>query len=228
MQSQDSRRDRMSAPNEGNGDRDRQQFLLRQAAEAVVGSVQSSRASTSSVGANAATPPHPYGGPPSYNHDFNVLRHHYASSSSAIQPLSVGGFNAMGQMPIPPPPQHRVHFAPPPPPLLQNSAPASSIPIIVSDDIVSGTKRGGWMSPVRRFFILLATFDFLFVVLIWVITIIVRGNSLKVRKLFYPKPNLNLTQLPLITPSLILPYIRRPSSNKYCDTPSGHPCSIAW
>ena len=37
------------------------------------------------------------------------------------------------------------------------------------------------MSPVRRFFILLATFDFLFVVLMWVITIIVRGNSLKVR-----------------------------------------------
>ena len=165
----------MSAPNEGNGDRDRQQALLRQAAEAVVGSVQSSRAS-SSVGATAATPPHPHGGPPSYNHDFNVFHHHHALSSSAMPPppLSVGGFNAMGQIPIPPPPQHRVHFA-------QNSASTSSIPIIVSDDIVSGTKRGGWMSPVRRFFILLATFDFLFVVLMWVITIIVRGNSLKVR-----------------------------------------------
>ena len=167
----------MTAPNMGDGDR--HQALLRQAAEAVVGSVHSSRASSSSVGATAYTPPRPHGGPPSYNHDYNMFPHP-ASSPAMPPPPPLPGFSTMGQMPLPPPPppQHRVQFAPPA--LLQNSASAPSIPIIVSDDIVSGTKRGGWMSPVRRFFILLATFDFLFVVLMWVITIIVRGNSLKV------------------------------------------------
>ena len=52
-----------------------------------------------------------------------------------------------------------------------------SIPIVVSDDVVSGTKRDGWMSPVRRFFILLVTFDALFTALLWVITVIVTGRD---------------------------------------------------
>jgi len=37
-----------------------------------------------------------------------------------------------------------------------------AVPVLVSDDVVSGTKRDGWMSPVRRFFCLLVTFDVLF------------------------------------------------------------------
>ncbi len=59
------------------------------------------------------------------------------------------------------------------------AASTASFPVIVSDDIVSGTKRNGWMSPVRRFFCLLVTFDFLFVSLLWVITVIVTGRDVK-------------------------------------------------
>ena len=50
---------------------------------------------------------------------------------------------------------------------------------MVSDDIVSGSKRNGWMSPVRRFFCLLVTFDLLFTTLLWIITVIVTGRDIK-------------------------------------------------
>ena len=173
----------MSAPNKGNCD-----ASLREAAEAIVDSVQSSRASstlnsssTSAPGVTPATPPY-RGGAPYYYNDFNHMFLQHAPPSMMMPPIGIN--NNAAARPLPPPPQHRVHFAPqplPPPLQSQNSTGTSSIPVIVSDDIVSGTKRDGWMSPVRRFFILLATFDFLFVVLMWVITIIVRGNNLKVR-----------------------------------------------
>eukprot|EP00095_Tigriopus_kingsejongensis_P011920 maker-scaffold507_size152468-snap-gene-0.35 protein:Tk11920 transcript:maker-scaffold507_size152468-snap-gene-0.35-mRNA-1 annotation:"-related lipid transfer protein 3" len=55
----------------------------------------------------------------------------------------------------------------------------TGIPVIVSDDIVSGTRREGWMSPIRRFFCLLVTFDFLFTGILWTMTIIVTGRDLK-------------------------------------------------
>jgi len=51
-----------------------------------------------------------------------------------------------------------------------------AVPVLVSDDVVSGTKRDGWMSPVRRFFCLLVTFDVLFTSLLWLITVIVTGE----------------------------------------------------
>lgn len=51
------------------------------------------------------------------------------------------------------------------------------MPILVSDDVVSGTKRDGWMSPVRRFFCLLVTFDLLFTFLLWIITVLVTGQD---------------------------------------------------
>ncbi len=54
-----------------------------------------------------------------------------------------------------------------------------TFPVLVSDDVVSGTKRDGWMSPVRRFFCLLLTFDVLFTGLLWVITVIVTGRDIR-------------------------------------------------
>lgn len=53
------------------------------------------------------------------------------------------------------------------------------IPVIVSDDVVYGTRRQGWMSPVRRLFCLLVTFDFLFVGILWSMTILMTGRDLK-------------------------------------------------
>ena len=53
------------------------------------------------------------------------------------------------------------------------------VPIIVSDDIVSGSKQDGWMSPVRRFFVLFVTFDVILTALLWAITIIVTGRDVE-------------------------------------------------
>lgn len=51
-------------------------------------------------------------------------------------------------------------------------------PVIMTDDLVSGTQHEGRMSPVRRFFLLLCTFDILFTCLLWVIAILVTGRDL--------------------------------------------------
>merc|ERR1719186_1699452 len=51
-------------------------------------------------------------------------------------------------------------------------------PVIMTDDLVSGTQHGGRMSPVRRFFLLLCTFDILFTCLLWIISILVTGRDL--------------------------------------------------
>ena len=51
-------------------------------------------------------------------------------------------------------------------------------PVIMTDDLVSGTQHGGKMSPVRRFFLLLLTFDILFTCLLWIISILVTGRDL--------------------------------------------------
>lgn len=51
-------------------------------------------------------------------------------------------------------------------------------PVIMTDDLVSGTQHNGKMSPVRRFFILLCTFDVLFLSLLWIISILVTGRDL--------------------------------------------------
>jgi len=48
----------------------------------------------------------------------------------------------------------------------------------MTDDLVSGTQHEGRMSPVRRFFLLLCTFDILFTCLLWVIAILVTGRDL--------------------------------------------------
>jgi len=48
----------------------------------------------------------------------------------------------------------------------------------MTDDLVSGTQHGGKMSPVRRFFLLLLTFDILFTCLLWIISILVTGRDL--------------------------------------------------
>jgi len=54
------------------------------------------------------------------------------------------------------------------------------VPVLVSDDILSGSLTGaGRMSPVRRFFCLLVTFDVLFTGLLWVITVVVTGRDLE-------------------------------------------------
>jgi len=51
-------------------------------------------------------------------------------------------------------------------------------PVIMTDDLVSGTQHDGRMSPVRRFFLLLCTFDILFTSLLWIISILVTGKDL--------------------------------------------------
>jgi len=54
------------------------------------------------------------------------------------------------------------------------------VPVLVSDDILSGSlTEAGRMSPVRRFFCLLVTFDVLFTGLLWLITVIVTGRDLE-------------------------------------------------
>jgi hypothetical protein len=56
---------------------------------------------------------------------------------------------------------------------------SQSFPVIMTDDLVSGTQHGGRMSPVRRFFLLLVTFDILFICLLWIIAILVTGKDLE-------------------------------------------------
>ena len=48
----------------------------------------------------------------------------------------------------------------------------------MTDELVSGTKHNGRMSPVRRFYLLLCTFDLLFTCLLWIISILVTGKDL--------------------------------------------------
>ena len=55
---------------------------------------------------------------------------------------------------------------------------AQQFPVIMTDDLVSGTQHNGKMSPVRRFFILLCTFDILLTTLLWIIAILVTGRDL--------------------------------------------------
>ena len=50
--------------------------------------------------------------------------------------------------------------------------------VVVTDDLVSGTRQAGRLSPVRRFFVLLSTFDLLFTCLLWLIAILVTGRDL--------------------------------------------------
>jgi len=48
----------------------------------------------------------------------------------------------------------------------------------MTDDLVSGTQHNNRMSPVRRFFCLLLTFDVLFTALLWIISILVTERDL--------------------------------------------------
>ena len=50
--------------------------------------------------------------------------------------------------------------------------------VVMTDDLVSGTAARGKLSPVRRFFTLLVTFDVLFLSLLWIIAILVSGRDL--------------------------------------------------
>jgi len=78
-----------------------------------------------------------------------------------------------------------LHHSYPPytaPPYLHMAPPLAMahtrIPVIITDDLVSGTQQHGRMSPVRRFFILFCTFDILFTSLLWTIAILVTGRDL--------------------------------------------------
>ena len=55
---------------------------------------------------------------------------------------------------------------------------SQQFPVIMTDDLVSGTQHNGRMSPVRRFFVLLCTFDILFTSLLWIIALLVTGRDL--------------------------------------------------
>ena len=48
------------------------------------------------------------------------------------------------------------------------------------DDLVSGTRPNGRMSPVRRTFLLLCTFDVVFLSFLWLIAILVTGNNISI------------------------------------------------
>jgi len=52
-------------------------------------------------------------------------------------------------------------------------------PVVMTDDLVSGTRPNGRMSPVRRTFLLLCTFDVVFLSFLWLIAILVTGNDLR-------------------------------------------------
>lgn len=94
------------------------------------------------------------------------------------QVLTVGGLYNRGYAisyptlePLPPSPNQQ--------PTLGNAI-TTRVPVLVSDDILSGSlTEAGRMSPVRRFFCLLVTFDVLFTGLLWVITVIVTGRDLE-------------------------------------------------
>ena len=55
---------------------------------------------------------------------------------------------------------------------------APHFPVIMTDELVSGTQHNGRMSPVRRFYLLLCTFDLLFTSLLWIISVLVTGKDL--------------------------------------------------
>ena len=50
--------------------------------------------------------------------------------------------------------------------------------VVMTDDLVSGTSNRGKLSPVRRFFVLLCTFDVLFICLLWIISVLVTGRDM--------------------------------------------------
>jgi len=75
--------------------------------------------------------------------------------------------------------QHRVRTTTAPSESNTNATANTRIPVLVSDDIITGSQtEEGRMSPVRRFFCLLVTFDVLFTGLLWVITVVVTGQDL--------------------------------------------------
>lgn len=126
-----------------------------------------------------------------------------ASSSSSLPPPS---YNSYYHYPVPghhPPRPHLPGPGPGPPAQLyghsvghQHHHPHQSLPphltrvhystgygtqqfpVIMTDELVSGTKHNGRMSPVRRFYLLLCTFDLLFTCLLWIISILVTGKDL--------------------------------------------------
>ncbi|XP_015115356.1 steroidogenic acute regulatory protein-like [Diachasma alloeum] len=49
---------------------------------------------------------------------------------------------------------------------------------IVSEDLIAGSRHNGRMSPVRRFFCLLVTFDLLFTCLMWLICTTIAGENI--------------------------------------------------
>ena len=61
-------------------------------------------------------------------------------------------------------------------PHIQYSGYHQQIPVIMTDDLVSGTRHPGRMSSVRRFERSLCTFDIFFTSLLWVIPILVTGR----------------------------------------------------
>jgi len=59
-----------------------------------------------------------------------------------------------------------------------NTEAGAQVRLVMTDDLVSGTSTHGSLSPVRRFFVLLCTFDVLFICLLWIIAILVTGRDL--------------------------------------------------
>ena len=59
-----------------------------------------------------------------------------------------------------------------------NTGGGGEMRVVMTDDLVSGTSTTGKLSPVRRFFVLLCTFDVLFICLLWIIAILVTGRDL--------------------------------------------------
>lgn len=108
---------------------------------------------------------------PSYGsylqHSYPPLQHHYQHNTPAYPSPAYVPQNYM----------HGVHF----PPFIahvRGGHRTTQFPVILTDDLVSGTQQHGRMSPVRRFFILLCTFDILFISLLWIIAILVTGRDL--------------------------------------------------
>ena len=109
--------------------------------------------------------------PPLHQHQAQLFHGHPSQSQNYPAPPYVPQ-NYMHGMRMPPNLSHMTYNS------IGGGYSSQQFPVIMTDDLVSGTQHNGRMSPVRRFFVLLCTFDILFTSLLWIIAILVTGRDL--------------------------------------------------
>ena len=129
-------------------------------------SVNSLASQTPSLPSYHSQPPPAYGSYQQYPHP-----QHQAPAGHPHHPVHPQSYPHPQGMRMPPHLSH-LHYS------TGGGYRSQQFPVIMTDDLVSGTQHGGRMSPVRRFFVLLCTFDILFTSLLWIIAILVTGRDL--------------------------------------------------